>query len=140
MNGRDDKFSYGLSIGNDSISKWIIPENLVPENTTVLQETTTDDKLPLSEVASSELPIVNTPTADIVSESTDKESKIIDIAANSEEQAQAINTSAESSEKRKREEEQVDDVIANTFKKAKTANNTCENGKLLLVERDNRHN
>lgn len=137
MNGKDDKFSYGLSIGNNSISKWIIPEGLLRESSTVQPENS-GDKPPLAEVTSSESPIANTSIAGRVTESTDEASKIAEKAANGQEQEQVINTSAESGEKRKREEEQTDSFIANTFKKAKAANNTCENVDVsLLPEHDN---
>lgn len=122
MNGKDDKFSFGLSNGDKSISSWIISESLVNVNVTEHVDIA-DEKQLLSKVSSNETPIVNTSTIEEASEITDK---------SEEGEGQMIETSVESGEKRKREPEESDTVIANTFKKAKTDNNACENGKWLF--------
>lgn len=146
MNGKDERFSLGLSKDKEPISKWIIPQSQISVidvvslnnelDTTAKPDTTEclDKKVNEVTVAKEEdaLASTNTMKQDEPSstlpkdESTDVTKHILSTEAVSTETINHENSTTETSgigEKRKHE-----DIIPNTFKRAKTEQG-CENGK-----------
>ncbi len=128
MNGKDDKFSIGLSKGNKTISKWVIPESLiiVPDEAFVAptEKAVNVDGQTLS-VENTKVDGNSTPISECKLE--------IDIEVNDEKTLDLViaKKSADDTvvgEKRKHIEEPSDLVIPNTFKKSKT-DSGCQNSK-----------
>lgn len=119
MNGKDAKFSFGLSKGNEPIHQWILPEGQVDE---------TKEK---------ELEVVETPNQDVTAanhETTvtnqDATASNQDTAVANQEISSLNQDTTATGEKRKREDEieEKQNIIANVFKKMKS-DTDCQNGK-----------
>lgn len=125
INGKDERFGFGLSNGKETISKWILPssqivvdvtqDQITIEEKATHEESTTDDKETVHEEKTiDEENIANTNKETPVNE----ELVVTDIPSPS------------CGEKRKLEEEQPQVIIANTFKRIKS-NEGCQNGKRI---------
>jgi E3 ubiquitin-protein ligase UBR7 len=128
INGKDDGFSIGLSIGTQPISKWIIPQNqIINVMDDPKKDTTVEDK--------------------IIQEQTETKSEITTATISTSDSGCDISTTIEEKEtssvdtmvvgaKRKFEEEEKKPqvIISNTFKKLKSEEG-CQNGmyKILMV-------
>lgn len=109
MNGKDAKFSFGLSKGDEPIHQWILPESQVKDAPQKEDSTATK----------SEAPTVT----------NDASNAGLATAANQETLSLGKDTIA-AGEKRKREEEEPknkQNIIANRFKKMKCESD-CQNG------------
>ncbi|KAL9543807.1 hypothetical protein MBANPS3_007935 [Mucor bainieri] len=122
MNGKDAKFSYGLSKGDAPIHQWILPESQVKDMQQKDDGTTVTDQ-------------------DAATTATNDASKADTAAAAANQDALLSDQGASATgDKRKREEDEPrasnQHVIANVFKKAKCESN-CQNvDASLLPEHD----
>ncbi|GAA5810144.1 hypothetical protein MFLAVUS_003563 [Mucor flavus] len=127
INGKDERFGFGLSNGNETISKWILPssqivvdvtqDQITIEEKATHEESITDDKETVNEEKTmDEENTVNTNKETPVNE----ELVVTDIPSPS------------CGEKRKLEEEQPLVIIANTFKRIKS-NEGCQNVDVSLL-------
>jgi hypothetical protein len=145
LNGEDDKFSLGLSNGNEPISKWIIQRsqiiNVVDEPkdqqpavedqketlTVEKEEMILLDKGEESVETNQETEITTTTTISTSDSGYDISNQIV------KEESASSTTAAVVGEKRKHEEEKEEEekpqvIIPNTFKKLKSEEG-CQNGK-----------
>ncbi|CEP08006.1 hypothetical protein [Parasitella parasitica] len=151
MNGKDVKFSYGLSKGNEPIHQWILPEELV-------HDTNQKQEAPIQETSETKLETIatdqeasgtkqDTLAADQASSEIKQETITTDQASSSSD-SDALKATKDTlmpdedaiaaGEKRKREEgpEEKQNIIANVYKKLKTDTN-CQNVDIsLLPEHD----
>lgn len=110
MNGKDDKFSIGLSKGNESVSKWIIPESQI----IVVDE----EKVSLNEEQNKESTVIDAISRPSSDDKVDTPSTATDNKL----------SNGVVGQKRKHEEEPLQSIIPNTFKKSKT-DSGCQNSK-----------
>lgn len=124
MNGKDDRFSFGLSKGTEPISQWILPQSQIVDVVTIdktVEDQTNDvEKLPKESIEektdlSEQQPIIDETKDQITANET-------------EEQPTTTEDQPSIGEKRKHETEPSHTIIPNTFKKLKT-DEGCQNSK-----------
>lgn len=153
MNGNDSRFSYGLSKGKDSISTWILPENIANQVKQELQITiaaseqstqetvkapSTQEEQLAHETAkeqSTQETIKDQSTQETMKQQSTQETMKEPSTQDTAKETQAI-SEALAGEKRKRQES----IIPNTFKKHKSEHSSCQNGKKIKIKIKNRMN
>ncbi|KAI9469703.1 MAG: hypothetical protein EXX96DRAFT_491758 [Benjaminiella poitrasii] len=143
MNGKDHKFSYGLSKGNECIGIWILPESQIKQDTssTSIPPTLTSPKHESTGVeqkreinSSADLSVKDNNKEDVASTDTtliEKEEQNGLETSNNNPTQESITAG----EKRKYEEEK-DTIIPNTFKKMKREHDCSNVDITLLPEHD----
>lgn len=125
MNGKDAKFSFGLSKGNEPIYQWILPEGQVDEAKE--KELEVGETPNQNNVASNkEAVVANHETAVTHQDATTSNQ---DTAVANQEVSPLNQDTTATGEKRKREDEikEKQNIIANVFKKMKS-DTDCQNG------------
>lgn len=142
MNGKDDKFSYGLAVGNEPISKWILPQSQVinvtdedklpaapTEEAVVDQVTNVEEKISLDKEEITKAEVTTVQTEAISTSDSD-----CDISNQTTEASLA--DTANAGEKRKHADEEAEEkrpvIVSNTFKKLKSGEG-CQNGMFIVT-------
>ncbi|KAI9334455.1 hypothetical protein BD770DRAFT_432272 [Pilaira anomala] len=125
MNGKDDRFSFGLSKGTEPISQWILPQSQIVDVVSMEEDQTGNVVEEKTDSSSSKQPSILDETKD---QTTIHETE--EQLTTTEDHQPSIG------EKRKLETEPSHTIIPNTFKKLKT-DEGCQNIDIsLLPEHD----
>lgn len=132
MNGKDAKFSFGLSKGSEPIHQWILPEGQVDETKEKgleVVETPNQDTAAFNQeviVANQDVTVSNHETTVTKQNATTSNQ---DTAVANQDVSPLNQDTTATGEKRKREDEieEKQSIIANVFKKMKS-DTDCQNG------------
>lgn len=138
MNGKDDRFSIGLSNGKEGVSKWIIPQSQITAVDIVSVDEIANAQIKVDEVTDIQIKVDE--VSDTLVKVNGGENMTIYEAVSTEvinKSADQDNSTVETSsigEKRKHKVEDTQIIIPNTFKRPKT-DQGCKNGKIYILSR-----